>query len=450
MSNEIIVGLDIGTTKIACFIGQVGENGKIKILGWGKTTSIGVQHGEVKNIIDTAADIRRAVDEASEKANYDVTEVYVGIAGKHIKSMQNRGSIMLSEPSKIIDKNDIKQLIDNQRNIMLPAGEEIIHIIPQTFFVDKVELTVNPIGVPGNCLEAVFHIVTGNTKCLENIKNSVLNAGLRIKGVVLEPIASAESTLDDDEKKAGVALVDIGGGTTDIAIFDKGVIRHTAVIPLAGNLITEDIHKGCTIARFEQAENLKIKFGCCLPSEVNADDIVSMPGLRGQPPREISMKTLAGIINCRATQILEIVEREIELAGYDKKLIGGIVLTGGGAQLRHIKELTAYITAKHTRIGVPNEYLEKAGEIEHPMYATGVGLVLYGLKDAKENQDTAKQQPKKQDIDFVDFENAAEAIAEEQPKQTDKPKTSPTAGIAGIGKSVSKWLNDFFKEDDIN
>ena len=259
MSNEIIVGLDIGTTKIACFIGQASENGKIKILGWGKTTSIGVQHGEVKNIIDTAKDIRRAVDEASEKANYEITEVYVGIAGKHIKSIQNRGSLTLSKSQKIIDKDDIKQLIDNQRNIMLPAGEEIIHIIPQTFFVDNEELTVNPIGVPGNCLEAIFHIVTGNTRCLENIKQSVLNAGLRIKGVVLEPIASAESTLDDVEKKAGVALVDIGGGTTDIAIFEKGIIRHTAVIPMAGNLISKDIHEGCSIARFEQAENLKTK-----------------------------------------------------------------------------------------------------------------------------------------------------------------------------------------------
>lgn len=449
MSNEIIVGLDIGTTKIACFIGQAGEDGKIKILGWGKTTSIGVQHGEVKNIIDTAQDIRRAVDEASEKANYEVTEVYVGIAGKHIKSMQNRGSIMLSEPSKIIDKNDIKQLIDNQRNIMLPAGEEIIHIIPQTFYVDKEELTVNPIGVPGNCLEAVFHIVTGNTKCLENIKHSVINAGLRIKGVVLEPIASAESTLGDDERKAGVALVDIGGGTTDIAIFEKGVIRHTAVIPIAGNLITKDIHEGCTIARFEQAESLKIKFGCCLPSEVNADDIVSMPGLRGQPPREISMKTLAGIIGARTNMILELVGREIELAGFAKKLIGGIVLTGGGAQLKFIKELTSYITAQPTRIGIPNEYLETPGEIEHPMYSTGVGLVLYGLKEEKDKQDT--KQNKKQETSFVDFDNAAEAIEEEksEPDTTSKELKKTGQTIKGIGKSVGNWLNEFFK-DDVN
>ena len=449
MSNEIIVGLDIGTTKIACFIGQAGEDGKIKILGWGKTTSIGVQHGEVKNIIDTAEDIRRAVDEASEKANYEVTEVYVGIAGKHIKSMQNRGSIMLSEPSKIIDKNDIKQLIDNQRNIMLPAGEEIIHIIPQTFYVDKEELTVNPIGVPGNCLEAVFHIVTGNTKCLENIKHSVINAGLRIKGVVLEPIASAESTLGDDERKAGVALVDIGGGTTDIAIFEKGVIRHTAVIPIAGNLITKDIHEGCTIARFEQAESLKIKFGCCLPSEVNADDIVSMPGLRGQPPREISMKTLAGIIGARANMILELVGREIELAGFAKKLIGGIVLTGGGAQLKFIKELTSYITAQPTRIGIPNEYLETPSEIEHPMYSTGVGLVLYGLKEEKDKQDT--KQNKKQETSFVDFDNAAEAIEEEksEPDTTSKELKKTGQTIKGIGKSVGNWLNEFFK-DDVN
>ena len=438
MSNEIIVGLDIGTTKIACFIGQASENGKIRILGWGKTTSIGVQHGEVKNIIDTAKDIRRAVDEASEKANYEITEVYVGIAGKHIKSIQNRGSLTLSKSQKIIDKDDIKQLIDNQRNIMLPAGEEIIHIIPQTFFVDNEELTVNPIGVPGNCLEAIFHIVTGNTRCLENIKQSVLNAGLRIKGVVLEPIASAESTLDDVEKKAGVALVDIGGGTTDIAIFEKGIIRHTAVIPMAGNLISKDIHEGCSIARFEQAENLKTKFGCCLPSEVNADDIVSIPGLRGQSPREISMKTLAGIINARAKMILELVSREIEISGFSKKLMGGMVLTGGGAQLKYIKELASYISATSTRIGIPNEYLESPSEIEHPMYATGVGLVLYGLKEAEDNKKPNLKEEPKEEIK-EEFESFGNTESEQGSKTT----------IKGFGKTVSDWLKDFFKDDNI-
>ena len=435
MSNEIIVGLDIGTTKIACFIGQASENGKIKILGWGKTSSIGVQHGEVKNIIETANDIQRAVEEASERANYEVTEVYVGIAGKHIKSIQNRGALTLSKQQKIIDKNDIKQLIDNQRNIMLPAGEEIIHIIPQTFFVDNEELTVNPIGVPGNCLEAIFHIVTGNTRCLENIKQSVLNAGLRIKGVVLEPIASAESTLDDIEKKAGVALVDIGGGTTDIAIFENGVIRHTAVIPMAGNLITKDIHEGCTIARIEQAENLKIKFGCCLPSEVNADDIVSIPGLRGQAPREISMKTLAGIINARAKMILELVAREI--AGFSKKLMGGMVLTGGGAQLKYIKELASYISATNSRIGIPNEYLETPSEIDHPMYATGVGLVLYGLKEIEDNKTSEEKE------EFVSFDKIYEEPT------IDNDDTKKPSGIEGIGKTVSKWLTAFFKDDNI-
>ena len=440
MSNEIIVGLDIGTTKIACFIGQASENGKIKILGWGKTSSIGVQHGEVKNIIETAKDIQRAVEEASERANYDVSEVYVGIAGKHIKSIQNRGALTLSKQQKIIDKNDIQQLIDNQRNIMLPAGEEIIHIIPQTFFVDNEELTVNPIGVPGNCLEAIFHIVTGNTRCLENIKQSVLNAGLRIKGVVLEPIASAESTLDDIEKKAGVALVDIGGGTTDIAIFEKGVIRHTAVIPMAGNLITKDIHEGCTIARIEQAENLKIKFGCCLPSEVNADDIVSIPGLRGQAPREISMKTLAGIINARAKMILELVAREIEIAGFSKKLMGGMVLTGGGAQLKYIKDLASYISAISTRIGIPNEYLETPNEIEHPMYATGVGLVLYGLKESENNKTTEEKEEKEEFVSFDKIDDQSETGSDDIKK---------TIGIKGVGESVSKWLTKFFKDDNI-
>jgi cell division protein FtsA len=285
-------------------------------------------------------------------------------------------------------------------------------------------------------LEAIFHIVTGNTRCLENIKQSVLNAGLRIKGVVLEPIASAESTLDDIEKKAGVALVDIGGGTTDIAIFEKGVIRHTAVIPMAGNLITKDIHEGCTIARIEQAENLKIKFGCCLPSEVNADDIVSIPGLRGQAPREISMKTLAGIINARAKMILELVTREIEIAGFSKKLMGGMVLTGGGAQLKYIKELASYISAINTRIGIPNEYLETPNEIEHPMYATGVGLVLCGLKEIENNKPTEEKE------EFVPFDKI-----DEEPDIDNDDNKKPSS--IKIGEKVSIWLNKLFKDDNI-
>lgn len=381
--NDIIVGLDIGTTKIACFIGRRNENGKIAILGYGKAPSKGVERGVVKNIKSTSESIVKAVEEASEKAGVTVREVYVGIAGQHIKSTQSMGSIIIPQDHKIILQEDVDRLIEDQRNIALGPGEEIIHIFPQNYVVDGEELSsdVEPVGVAGKQLKSNFHIVTGNTMNLLNIHDSVERAGLITKGVVLEPIASALAVLDDADKDAGVALVDIGGGTTDIAIFHEGIIRHTSVLPLAGNAITFDIKEGCKILK-NQAETLKTRFGSCLPQNVSENDIISIPGIRNQPAREISMRTLATIIKARTETILEQVDFEIKQSGLDKHLIAGIVLTGGGAQLRHIKELTEFITGIDTRIGLPDEHLEKDSDadLSNTMYATGIGLVLYGLE----------------------------------------------------------------------
>lgn len=389
MNNEkdIIVGLDIGTTKIACFIGQRVENDKVRILGFGKTPSKGVERGVVKHIKFTAESISRAVEQASEEAGIEVKEVYVGIAGQHIRSVSSQGMISIPHDHKLIEQSDVDHLIDEQYNIPISAGEEIIHVFPQTYFVDGEELNTeyDPVGVAGVQLKANFHIVTGNTSNLINIRSSVEMAGLTIKGVVLEPIASAYAVLDDTDREAGVALVDIGGGTTDIAIFHEGIIRHTSVLPLAGNAITYDIKEGCKIMQ-KQAEALKTRFGSCLPEHVNENDIISIPGIRTQPPREISVKTLAGIIKARTESILEQVDFEIKESHLDKRLIAGIVLTGGGAQLRNIKELTEFITGIDTRIGLPDEHLEKGAtnEIVNPMYATGIGLVLYGLEREEE------------------------------------------------------------------
>lgn len=392
MDKKIIVGLDIGTTKIACFIGERRGEDQVRIIGFGKTESVGVERGIVLNIKDTGISIRKAVKQASEQAGVEVKEVYVGIAGQHIKSFQSQGSIMIPSSHREITEEDVEKLIEDQYRIMLGPGEEIIHIFPQSYIVDNEPLSteVSPIGVAGKCLKANFHIVTGNTNNLNNIRYSVDNAGLKIKGVVLEPIASAYAVLDERDRDAGVALVDIGGGTTDIAIFSEGIIRHTSVLPLAGNAITEDIRKGCGILK-SQAESLKTRFGSCLPSNVNEDDIISIPGIRKQPSREISMKTLAGIIHARTQVILEQVNYEIQLSGYDKMLIAGVVLTGGGAKMKHLRELSELITTINTRIGSPDEHMEepedpndptlpKYEELCHPMYSTGIGLVLYGME----------------------------------------------------------------------
>ena len=293
MSKRIICSLDIGTTKIACFVGEQSENGKIRILGYGKTESVGVENGVVRNIRSTASSIRKAVGDAADMAKMDITEVYVGIAGQHIKSRPNQGSIMIPEDHALIEQSDIDHLIDDQYRIMLEPGEEIIHVFPQTYIVDndKLDIDIDPVGVAGKCLVANFHVVTGNAAQIRNIRDSVKEAGLRVKGVVLEPIASAYAVLDEGDKAAGVALVDIGGGTTDIAIFQDGIIRYTSVLALAGNVITNDIREGCRILK-HQAESLKVKFGSCLPNMVSANDIIAIPGIRNQPPREIAVKRL--------------------------------------------------------------------------------------------------------------------------------------------------------------
>ncbi len=435
MEQEIIVGLDIGTTKIACFVGMRGESGKVKILGFGKTDSKGVEHGVVRNIDETAESIRRAVSDAADQANVDIEEVWVGIAGQHIKSRPSQGSVLIPQEHRLIKQEDVDRLIAEQYNTALEPGEEIIHIFPQQFIVDREELSreVSPVGVAGKVLQANFHMVTANKQNLEYIKYAVTDAGLKIKGVVLEPVASAKAVLDDSDRDAGVAMVDIGGGTTDIAIFHDGIIRHTSVLPLAGNAITNDIREGCNIMK-RQAESLKVKFGSCLVQAVSENDVISIPGIRSQAPREIYMKTLASIINARAKMIMEQVDYEIKLSGCQKKLIAGITLTGGGAQMKNIKDLCELVTATDTRIGIPTEHLEKDSvsyaELAHPMYATGIGLVICGLERTeavqKENPEPAK---KKVDLPFP--EGFDETVLNPAPE----PESTPTDDT---GKKVKK------------
>jgi cell division protein FtsA len=388
MESQIIVGLDIGTTKICAIVGRKNENGKIEILGMGKSESVGVTRGVVSNIASTIESIKSAVTEAENKSGVEIRVVNVGIAGQHIKSLQHRGIRTRKSLEDEINQVDIDALIDDMYKLAMLPGEEIIHVIPQEYIVDNEQGIKNPIGMSGIRLEANFHIITGLVTAANNIYKCVQKAGLQVSELILEPLASSESVLSDEEKEAGVVLVDIGGGTTDVAIFQDGIIRHTAVIPFGGNVITEDIKEGCTIIKY-QAELLKTKFGSALASENQENEIVSIPGLRGREPKEISVRNLAHIIQARMEEIIEHVYYEIKNSGYEKKLIAGIVVTGGGAQLKHISQLVEYITGMDTRVGYPNEHLAKSivEDVKSPMYATAVGLVIKGLqKHEKENR----------------------------------------------------------------
>lgn len=413
MESEIIVGLDIGTTKIAAIVGQKNEHGKIEILGFGKSESIGVKRGVVANIEDTVQSIVAAVKEAEARSNSNIVTVNVGIAGQHIKSIQYRGSIIRPNSDVEISQEDIDGLTESMYKLAMNPGEEIIEAIPQEYTIDGEAGIKQPKGMLGHTLEANFHIITGQTVAARNILKCVKKANLNIDSLLMEPLASAEAVLSEEEKEAGVALVDIGGGTTDIAIFQDGIIRHTAVIPFGGDIITEDIKEGCTIIK-KHAEELKVKFGSALASENRDEEIVAIPGLRGRPPKEITLKNLASIIQARMEEIIEHIHFEIKNSGYEKKLIAGIVLTGGGALLKHITQLTEFITGMDTRIGYPNEHLAPGvpDEMASPMYSTGIGLVIIGLqryekeimkseKIEKNGKETPKQ-PKKQSKSFLD------------------------------------------------
>jgi cell division protein FtsA len=387
--SPIVVGLDIGTTKIACFVGRKNEHGKIEIIAMGKSESLGVGRGVVENIDKTVQSILSAVKitESNQEGRLKIANVNVGIAGQHIKSMQHRGIYNRRDRHGEISQKDVDHFIEDMYNMVMSPGEEIITVIPQEYIVDNLNEIKEPIGMPGSRLEANFHIITGQVHNVMNIRKCVDRAGLKVKDIILEPIASADAVLSDEEKEAGVVLVDIGGGTTDVAIFQDGLIRHTAVIPFGGNIITQDIKEGCKIMQ-KPAEALKVRFGSALAMETKDNEVVCIPGLRGRPAKEITLKNLASIIQARMEEIIDLVFYEIKNSGYQKKLIGGIVVTGGGAQLQHLTQLFEYMTGMDTRIGYPNEHLANTNnltELASPIYSTGIGLVMKGFETAKES-----------------------------------------------------------------
>jgi len=382
--TNISVGLDIGTTKIVALVGKKNEFNKVEILGMGKSKSLGVHRGVVNNITQTIQSIQQAVEEAKIDSKQEIDDVVVGIAGQHIRSVQHSDYITRENPEEVIDEEDIQKLIQQVYKLVMLPGEEIIHVLPQEYKVDGQGEIKEPIGMHGGRLEANFHVVVGQVSSIKNIGRCIKSAGLNMANITLEPLASSEAVLSYEEKEAGVALIDIGGGTTDLAIFKDGIIRHTAVIPFGGNVVTEDIKEGCSIIE-KQAELLKTKFGSAWPGENRDTEIVSIPGLQGRDPKEISLKTLSKIINARVVEIIEQIFLEIKNYGYNeqkKKLIAGIVLTGGGSQLKHLKQLVEYITGMDTRVGFPSEHLagDTQESVSSPLFATAVGLLMNALE----------------------------------------------------------------------
>jgi cell division protein FtsA len=403
------VGLDIGTTKIVAIIGKENEYGKIEVLGIGRSKSLGVHRGVVNNITQTIKSIQQAVEQAEANSGLKIGSVVVGIAGQHIRSLQHSDYITRANSEEVINEDDLEKLCNQVYKLVMLPGEEIIHVLPQEYKVDGQAEIKQPIGMYGGRLEANFHVVVGQVSSIKNIGRCIKSAGLDLYNITLEPLASSEAVLSQEEKEAGVALIDIGGGTTDLAIFKDGIIRHTAVIPFGGNVITEDIKEGCSIIE-KQAELLKMKFGSAWPGENKDNEIVSIPGLRGREPKEITLKNLSKIIHARVVEIVEQVYVEIKNYGHEeqkKKLIAGIVLTGGGSQLKHLKQLVEYITGMDTRIGYPNEHLagDSEAEIASPLYATAVGLLMNAVENKDKRRLKTLEEEKEREMVLEGHEN---------------------------------------------
>ena len=394
--NNFVAAVDIGTTKIVTIVGRKNDNGKLEILGLSKTPSKGVKRGVVLNIEETVNSIRTTVDEVQIQTGITLSDVFVGIAGQHIKSVISRGYINRDSYEKRISKEDTKKLIAEMYNIPVDVGDEIIHVLPQNYIVDNETGVKNPVGMSGKRLEANFHIVIGQISSAKNIKNCVESVGLNVIQLILEPLASSTAVLTDDEKEAGVALVDIGGGTTDIAVYYDDVIRHTAVIPFGGNVVTKDIKEGCSILS-RQAEALKIQFGSALGDLAQEDKVVTIPGISGRDPKEISFKSLAYIIQSRMEEIIDAVLFEIENSDCMEKLSAGIVLTGGGSLLKYLPQLVNYRSGMDVRIGYPNISIasDTHKDIIQPMYSTSIGLLLKGY-EILENSKTAQNEANKE------------------------------------------------------
>jgi cell division protein FtsA len=387
-TERIMVGLDIGTTKICAIVASIDEQERINILGVGKAPSDGLNRGVVVNIDKTVNAIKEAIAQAELASGIEVNSVNVGIAGDHIRSMRSKGVITINNRDNEITSKDVERLLEDCQRIMLPTDQQILHVIPQEFVVDGQDGISDPVGMSGMRMEAEVHIITGLVSAAKNIYRCVERAGYQVADIILEPLASSYSALDTEEKEAGVVLVDIGGGTTDVAIFQESTIRHTAVIAVAGQKVTDDIRIGLSVLD-DQAENLKRKHGESYADLIQEDEVITVPGIAGRPPKEITKSILGKIIQARMEEILEIVGIEIKRSGYSDALSAGVVLTGGGSLVKNICPLANESLGMDAKIGLP---LGITGglveEVNSPIYATAVGLVIHALKTGMNNQKT--------------------------------------------------------------
>lgn len=380
--NNIIVGLDIGTTKICAIVGQLAENGKINILGIGKSSSQGgVSRGMVANVSKVVHAIQEAVEQAEKVSQVKIHTAYVGIAGHHIKSLQHRGTLNRHNGEDEIKKEELMRLEQEMENLVLQPGLDILHVIPQDYTIDGEEGIRDPEGRIGVRIECNYHIITGETSRAKIIGRAVKNAHLEVADLIVEPVASATAVLSQDEMEAGVVLVDIGGGTTDICIFENGFISHTAIIPIGGDRITMDLQEAFGILK-SQAEEVKVMHGSCFPTEQMKNEVVVIPGLPGREPKEISVYAISQVIRARMEDIINKVEFEIVISGVNNTLNGGIVLTGGGSSLKEVKQLFSFETGFDVHIGTPGQHLGRGQveEVRKPLYATAIGLVMKGIE----------------------------------------------------------------------
>jgi cell division protein FtsA len=381
--EQMIVGLDIGTSKVVAIVGVAGANGKLEIVGTGHHPSSGMKKGVVVNIESTVHAIQRAIEEVELMAGCQIHSVYAGIAGSHIRSLNSHGIVAIRD--REVHQTDIDRVIDAARAVAIPADQEILHVLPQEFIIDNQEGVREPLGMSGVRLEAKVHLVTCAANAAQNIKKCIRRCGLEVEDVILEQLASSYSVLTEDEKQLGVCLVDIGGGTTDIAIFTDGAIRHTGVIPIAGDQVTNDIAMALRTPT-AHAEELKIKYACALAQLAGAEESVKVPSVGDRPPRSLSRQALAEVVEPRYDELFTLVQAELRRSGLEELIAAGIVLTGGTSKMEGVVDLAEEIFHMPVRLGMPHGIQGLSDIVNNPIYSTGVGLLLYGLQQQQENR----------------------------------------------------------------
>ena len=379
--RNLIIGLDIGTSKVAAIVAELTESGELELIGIGSTSSRGLKKGVVVNLESTVLSIQRAIEEAELMAGCQIHAVYAGIAGSHIRSLNSHGIVAIKD--KEVSQYDIERVIDSARAVVIGTDQKILHILPQEFVIDKQDGIKEPIGMSGIRLEAKVHMVTGSVSAAQNIIKCIRRCDLEVDDIVLEQLASCTAVLTEDEKELGVCLIDIGGGTTDIAVFSDGAIRHTAVIPIAGDQVTNDIAVALRTPT-QNAEEIKCKYACALTQLANVQDSIEVPSIGDRPPRKISKQNLAEIIEPRYEELMLLVQAEIRRSGFEDLIAAGVVLTGGSSKVMGLIDLAEEIFHMPVRLGLPQHVSGLTDVVQNPIYSTGVGLLLYG----KEHQMT--------------------------------------------------------------